>query len=373
MRIAFDVSYIQTKPHGYRRYATELLHALTNLTEGHQWLLHGWSASLDKKWIEALRKPGVELSLLRVPGQLKRLYWNTVRTPTIERLLGAFDIFHSTDPLLPATRRKAIITVHDVVYARFPQWVERRVVRWGKHLRSNIARADAIVAVSSNTKRDVVELFSVPESKVHVIYPIVSPIFTHHAGDQDEDVLIRYNLLQPYILFVATIEPRKNVMCLLEAYDRMPQSLRNEVRLVLVGRQGWKSEETVRAIVARQRAGHVCWLQEVSDAELPALYRRALMFVYPSLYEGFGLPVAEALACGTPVIASRVASIPEIAGNAAVLVEPGDADALSTTMASLANDGAQRRHLQRRGPELVCQFSAQHAVEKILSLYKSLS
>jgi glycosyltransferase involved in cell wall biosynthesis len=218
-----------------------------------------------------------------------------------------------------------------------------------------------------------VELLSVPDSTVQVIYPIVSPIFTHLASKRDEEVLIRYNLLQPYILFVATIEPRKNLMRLLEAYDRTSESFRKDVRLVLVGRKGWKSEEIVRAILAHRRADRVCWLQKVSDAELSALYRRALMFVYPSLYEGFGYPVAEALACGTPVIASRVASLPEIAGDAAVLVEPGDVEALSAAMESLADDGAKRRRLQRRGPEQVRQFSSQHAVEKILSLYKTLA
>lgn len=373
MRIAFDVSYIQTKPHGYRRYATELLHALVTLNEEYQWLLHGWSASLDVEWIESLRKPGVEPSLLRVPGQLKRLYWNTVRMPQIERLIGSFDIFHSTDPLLPPTRKKSIITIHDLVYLKFPHLVERRVVGWGRQVRSNVARADAIVVVSSHTKRDVLEFFAVPESKLHVVYPIISPLFTSVASSDDEKVLVRYSLQQPYILFVATIEPRKNLLRLLEAYDRTSAAFRKEVKLVIVGKKGWKSEETVRALLRREEGGCVMWLRDVSDAELPTLYRHAMMLVYPSLYEGFGFPVAEALACGTPVIASNTASLPEVAGKAAVFIDPDNTEALTAAMESLAHDESTRRRLQHLGPERARMFNPHQAVTKMLSLYRTLA
>ncbi|HXG01055.1 MAG TPA: glycosyltransferase family 1 protein, partial [Bacteroidota bacterium] len=359
--------------HGYRRYATELLHALVTLKEEYQWLLHGWSASLDVKWIESLRKPGVELSLMRVPGHFKRLYWNTLRIPQIESLIGSFDIFHSTDPLLPPTRKKSIITIHDLVYLKFPHLVERRVVRWGRQVRDNVARADAIVVVSSHTKRDVLEFFSVPESKLHVVYPIISPRFTSVPASGDDEILARYSLQRPYILFVATIEPRKNLLCLLQAYDRTSVAFRKEVKLVVVGRKGWKSEETVRAILRREEGGCVMWLRNVSDAELPALYRHAMMFVYPSLYEGFGFPVAEALACGTPVITSTAASLPEVAGRAAVFVDPEKTEALTAAMESLAHDESAKRRLQQLGPERARMFDPHHAVTMMLSLYRTLA
>jgi len=373
MRIAFDVSYIQTKPHGYRRYATELLRALVEQGEEHQWVLHGWSASLDRQWLASLRRPGVEFRVRRLPGQCKRFYWNTLRLPAIERLIGPFDIFHSTDPLLPPTRRKSVITIHDLVYVKFPDLVESRVVRWDAAVRANALRADAIVADSAHTKSDIVELFGIPESKVHVVYPIVSPLFTHNPSEHDEEVIARYDLLRPYILFVSTIEPRKNVIRLLEAYDRMKDSFKKEVHLVVVGREGWKTEATVYAIRAHERSGCVRWLRDVRDTDLAALYRRALMFVFPSLYEGFGFPVAEAMASGTPVITSRAGSLSEIAGNAAVLVNPTSTEELTAAMAALAHDDAKRRELRRLGIEQARLFNYRNAVDRILSIYKTLS
>lgn len=372
MRIAFDVSYIQTKPHGYRRYAAELLHALVEMSHD-AWLLHGWSRSLDRRWLESLSREDVKLSLLRIPGQLKRLYWNTMRAPALERLIGTFDIFHSTDPLLPPTRRKAIITIHDLVYRKFPDLVERRVVRWARQVQKNVARADAIVVVSEHTKRDVVEQFSVPEWKVHVIYPILSSIFTNAVSEKDEEILRRYDLLQPYILFVATIEPRKNLGQLLEAYSRLAPSVKKLVPLVVVGRRGWKSEDVVKAVRVLEAKREVRWFQCIPDDELAAFYRHALVVVYPSLYEGFGYPVAEALACGAPVITSNVASLPEIAGQAALLIEPTDMNALVEALMMLINDETRRAELRRLGPEQVRRFSRERSAASMLSLYKNLA
>jgi glycosyltransferase involved in cell wall biosynthesis len=227
--------------------------------------------------------------------------------------------------------------------------------------------------VSENTGRDVIERFSVPESKVHVVYPIVSSIFTNAATETDGEVLRRYDLLQSYILFVGTIEPRKNLGRLLEAYTRLAPSVRKQVRLVLVGRQGWKSEDVVRSIRMLEAKSEVRWLQTIPDDELAVLYRHALVVTYPSLYEGFGYPVAEALACGAPVITSNVASLPEITGQAAVLIEPSDTNALAEALTRVIHDDTQREKLRRLGPQQVRRFGREQSAARVLSLYKSLA
>jgi glycosyltransferase involved in cell wall biosynthesis len=232
--------------------------------------------------------------------------------------------------------------------------------------------ADKIIAISECTKKDAIRLYGIEEAKIRVIHGGVNPFFRPVSPDTAEAVRHRYNLPNHYILYVGTIEPRKNLVTLLEAY----RALRNrdaEIKLVIAGRKGWRQEEFFRKLLKTGLEHDIVFTGFVPDQDLPAVYTMADVFAFPSLYEGFGLPVLEAMACGTPVVCSNTSRLPEVAGNAAVLVSPQDVRGWIEALNKILKSDELRTDLHQRGLRQAAGFTWESTARKTCDVYRQVS
>lgn len=375
MKIAFDVSYVQRRRAGVGRHAIQLLRSLLTYDRENEYVLHGWSWKIDKSALaQFAAMPNVTLSVSKIPGDVKRFYWNHLRQPSIESVVGEAQIFHSMDPLLPPVRRaKTLCTVHDLAYKLYPDLFEDRVKSWDAFVHDAIDSADRIIVPSDQTRADLCELFAVEIDRVQVIQLPPDPIFTAHA-DSEFDLIVRerFRVQRPFVLFVGTIEPRKQVDRIVAAFERMQAAARHDVELVLVGKRGWLYDDVFRTINNSPERGRIRYVEFVSERELASLYRQALCFVYPSLYEGYGFPVLEAMASGVPIITSNTSSLREIADGVALLVPPTSTEDLADGMEMLITNEVRRVEMRQRGLHIVQQFTAERAARQVLSLYDSL-
>jgi glycosyltransferase involved in cell wall biosynthesis len=275
--------------------------------------------------------------------------WSRVQRPAAERWLGSFDVLHFSDWMYPPQRDGVrATTIHDLVPLRFPEWTHGRTVRMhGAKYRHSASAAHVVVCNSQFTAGDVRDLLHVPEARIHVAHPAAAPVFAA-IGEHAE-------LERPYVLTVATLEPRKNLDTLLEAHALLD----GELDLAVVGAAGWGPQPRL------DRPG-VIRLGYVDDAELARLYRGASVFAYPSRFEGFGIPVLEAMASGVPVVASAHESIDEACGNAALRADPGSAEAFA---AAIREALARRSELVPLGLAHATHFSARAMGEAFLTAY----
>lgn len=270
---------------------------------------------------------------------------------------------------------KTVLTVHDMVHEYYPETVEEINMRYYRtEFPEAVQRADLLIAVSEETKRDILKFLPVPENKVKVIYNGVDERFRPVTDSMARDrVRQRYNLPERFILMVGSIQPRKNIAGVLRALASMVESNKDfPWKLVLAGGGGWKNEgisEQIRALGLNDR---VHFTGYVAEEDLPTLYSCADLFVFPSLYEGFGLPVVEAMACGVPVVTSNNSCLPEIAGDAAVLVDPHDTADIANGMLRLLEDQELRNLCVSRGLERARLFSWKTAAQQTLQAFHEL-
>ncbi len=281
-------------------------------------------------------------------------------------------VSHFTNNIAPLwTPSPYVVTVHDMTLWLFPHYhYPRRLVAMRPFIGPAVRGAGAVIAVSETTKRDVVRLLDVPADKVHVVYEAASPCFRPLDRDRLEPVRRRYRLPPRFVLYVGTLEPRKNLVRLVEAFARARKEAGLPHHLVLVGQRGWKDVPLFAAIERLNVRDVVHVVGYVPTPDVVALYNLAELFVFPSVYEGFGLPIVEAMACGTPVLTSNVGAMAEVAGDAAELANPHDVDALAVALRSLLTDEERRRHLGRRGLMRAADFSWRKAAEETVAVYR---
>ena len=246
------------------------------------------------------------------------------------------DLLHTTDFIPPAWGyRRSLITVHDLNFLYYPQFLTAHSHRYyNQQIEWAVRRADRVLADSYATRSDLVSLLGVPADKVTVVHLAADPAFRPLPEAQARQVAARYSLPPGYLLFVGTLEPRKNLPGLLEAYRQLLDGNVTSAPLVLVGGKGWLYDEIFERVQALRLAQHVHFLHDVPDTDLPALYNAASVLTTPSFYEGFGLPALEAMACGTPVVVADRASLPEIVGEAGLLVNPDPSSQTSSAGAT---------------------------------------
>jgi glycosyltransferase involved in cell wall biosynthesis len=249
--------------------------------------------------------------------------------------------------LLPLANR-ALTTVHDLSHVRHPEFHPQERLRELAQLPRSLQQAERVVTVSEFTRTELADVFGLNPAEIPVISPAASRRFRPHSPQECQLIRQRYKLPAAYILFAGTLEPRKNLPLLLQAYSALPRQLQQQYPLVLVGGDGWHPQE-FEATMSRLKNNNILRLGYVNYEDLPALFSAATIFAYPSLYEGFGMPVLEAMASGTPVLTSNVASMPEVAAGAAVLVDPRCGEELTQQLQLLLEDELQREDMSRRG------------------------
>lgn len=307
-----------------------------------------------------------------VPGI--RTAWYIVRKHRGQRALrhlpkGA--LYHEPNYVAPPLECPLVVTVHDLSHLRFPQYHPAARVRWlERFLPDTIARACKVITASEFSRQEILELLGLPPAKVKVIPLGLDARFHSQEAAALQGVLRRYGLKsQEYIAAVGTLEPRKNLLRLLEAYAALPARLRRRFPLVLAGPKGWQTEALWPRLEPLVRRGEVRWLGYVEEADLPKLYAGAAVFAYLSLYEGFGLPVLEAMGCGAPVLTSQASAMASWAGDAVALVDPLDVEAIRQALARLLEDRLWARSLGARGQAVAKQFSWTRCASETLAVY----
>lgn len=283
-------------------------------------------------------------------------------------------IYHSPNFFLPPFAGRSVTTVHDLSHHIHPEFhPPARIDYMRRMLPDSLARASHVITVSESARQDVITHFGHPPDRVTAIPLGVDPIFRPHSSAQLAPLMSRLDLqAQGYSLYVGTIEPRKNLDRLLDAYESLPQALRTRFPLVMAGSPGWRSEHTHARMARAASAGWLRYLRYVPQADLPALYAGARLFVYPSLYEGFGLPVLEAMASGVPVVTSNVSSLPEVGGNVALGIAPEDTDALAAALEQRLQDEVWQLQAHSAGIERARLFTWTRCVDSAVQVYASL-
>ncbi len=290
-----------------------------------------------------------------------------------DRLLPHGALFHATEHLLlPLRSVPTVLTVHDLIFRHLPQH-HKPLNRWYLNLTLPLfcRRATHIIAISECTRRDLMAAYDVTPGKITVIHEAADPRFRPQPSDPVTAVRERYGLPPKYLLFVGTIEPRKNLTRLLHAFEALHDEQMTEA-LVVVGRRGWLCGDFFAELERSPVRDAVLLPGFVPDEDLPAVYAGAQALVFPSLYEGFGLPALEAMACGTPVACSNTASLPEVAGDAALYFDPGDEGSIIEALRPLLSDADLRRDLVDRGLQQAARFSWERAAAETQAVYRDV-
>ncbi len=282
------------------------------------------------------------------------------------------DLYHAPSFIPLAFAGPTVITVHDLSHLRYPEThPASRVAMLGKRLPAALRDAACVLVDSDFVRGELLAEFSLPQEKVVTTQLGVSPRFRPMEREEAAPALARYGLdYGRYVLSVGTLEPRKNLAATLDAYSALPPAVRAAHPLVLAGVTGWRMETLEKRIAAMVRAGEVRAPGYVPEEDLPALYAGAAVFAYPSLYEGFGLPVLEAMASGVPVVTSNRSSLAEVAGDCAQMIEPEDRDALSGALQAMLEPSAERRQRVARGLAWAKTFTWERCAEQTLAVYR---
>ena len=294
-------------------------------------------------------------------------------SPAIDLLLLGTDVFHCSQHTANRPRRpKVSATVFDMSCWMVPQFHTAANIAATRRYGEKILKScDGLIAISAHARDSAAAILGIPERRIRVIYPGVAEAFFEATDAQAADVRTRYGLHRAYLLFVGCIEPRKNVVGLIRAYRRLPEALQRDVQLVVAGPFGWASDETRHMLT--ENGPNVRYLGYVPEPDLPGLSRGALALVYPSYFEGFGLPVAQAMAAGTAVIASDRTCLPEVTGGAALLVDPDSIDQLADAMERVATCPDLVRDLAVRGQARAAQFHWHESAAQSLDFFHQLA
>jgi glycosyltransferase involved in cell wall biosynthesis len=367
-RIGIDARKL--KDYGIGSYIRNLLEAIGRLPESRAYRFRVYAHRSD---VDALPElPGhFEVVHDDSPGysvaELTRLPWRLLR----DRL----DLFHATHYVLPPLwKTRAVVTIHDIIHLLYPQFLPSRAAHVYARfmIRRALKRADRIVTVSYNTRRDLVDYFGIPASRIEVIYNGVSPRFRPDISPEEKArVAARLGIPSPYLLFLGGEKPHKNVQNVVRAFGKARHERSLPHALVLAGPLP-QNPARLDALIAALELSDVIHRPGVMDeSDLPALYAGADAFLYPTLYEGFGLPVVEAMACGTPVLTSSTSALQEIAGGYALLVDPMDVDAIAAGIVLLATDAKARTEYIALGRKRALDFSWDKAAQRTLEVYAS--
>ncbi|MFN3332479.1 MAG: glycosyltransferase family 4 protein [Caldilinea sp.] len=364
MRIGVDTRLIHYQPAGISRYTWHLLQALAELDN-------------DDEFIVFHRSPLIQQANFRRATLFAPVH-HRLEQPLLAAELVRFrlDLLHSTDFIPPLyTTIRSVITVHDLAFLHYPHFLTTESAAYYGQIDKAVVKAAHIIVPSEYTRQDLIAQLGAPADKVTVIHEAANPIFRPLPyAETLRAVQERYGLSERFILCVGTIEPRKNISGLLKAFAHLRNKYTpGDVMLAIAGGKGWLYEETLELVKSLNLEAHVRFLGRVPDEDLHRLYVAARCHIHPAHYEGFGLPPLEAMACGTPTIVSNVSSLPEVVGDAALLVNPLDIEEIAVAMQRLLTDDDLHVELSEKGLQRAHTFSWARAARRTLDVYRKVA
>lgn len=385
LKIIIDVTPIDPKPSGVGLYVFNLVAALAKLQSSESFELGLAYQPGLKNWLKGkLDFPEnlqsyPNLYQIPLPVRLSNIildYFPDFFPRYLEPSLIKNNIFHGTNyNVYPFQTLAKIMTIYDLSFIKYPDYTDAVVQQYTTRIKKCLHWTDLIITISESSKQDIVNYLHFPEARIFVT-PLASRYHAHYLDSIDIETeinKINYDFSKPYLLFVSTIEPRKNINTIIKAFNHLKKQHKIEHQLVLIGRKGWKFEPVFQAINDSPYNNEIHHLDYLSDQEVAIFYSKADVFVYPSFYEGFGLPILEAMTLGTPVITSNTSSLPEVAGNSAILINPDEPMELAEGIFNIISNSQLRQELIGQGKKQAQSFSWEETAKKTLKAYQFLN
>lgn len=372
MKILFDIRpLLERRPAGVSLYTAGILSGLAKLPPKHSYTL--WSNARGRSVPDALipNSPAFTRTETRRPNKLLNADFLLNNKPKLEKLVGDFDLAYFPNLNFFATKKPYIMTVHDLSFVRYPDFFSAKQRLWHALVRPErtLTRATHVIAVSEHTKHDIIETYRLAPEKISVVSPGVSEKYFAVSTEDKKRVAKKYHLPERFLLYLGTLEPRKNVSAIISALEQLGAS---GLKLVIAGGRGWLDSDIFAKAKKSSQWSEILFLDYVEEEDKPGLYASAAAFVYPSFYEGFGMPPLEAMAAGCPIIASHSSSLGEVVGDAGLLIDPYKVDELAEAMRAIANDDALRVELIKRGRERARKFSWIESARKLEVMFDQI-
>ena len=369
MKVCVDIQAAIAQRAGVGRYARMLVEHLAPLAGKDELALFYFDF---KRSGVPFPVPGAEQQAVQwCPGRIVQKAWKTMGWPPFDWFAGRADIYHFPNFILPPlTRGRTAVTIHDVAFLRHPEAAEKRNLKYlNSRIADTVKRADAILTDSHFSAREITELLKVPPEKLYPVHLGLSPDMKPASQEDIEKVRNLYGLQKPFLLTVGTLEPRKNIPFLIDVFERLADF---DGDLVIAGMKGWSYEPILARMRASKQAERIRYLEYVEDGLLSALYSGAELFVFPTIYEGFGFPPLEAMACGTPVVSSNAGPLPELLGSAAALVDGYLAGEWVEMLSGVLRDELKRNALRAKGLDQSAKFDWSKTAAETWKIYRKI-
>lgn len=373
MKIAINTLAMKSFKHGVGRHIGSLVNALLKIDTKNQYLLY--VSDLNAKYFEVRRNPRVELKFVPANRALRLLWEQTLLPLDLRR--EKVDIFYGPAFTVPLFKTcKQVVAVLDLTWFKHRKkhiWIKQLYFRTLIPLA--VRQAERVIVISQSTKKDLTKILKTPKDKIAVTCLAADSMFQVIEDiERLQSVVKKYNLPDQFILFLGVLEPRKNIPGLIKAFSKFKEDTSSPRKLVIGGGRsyGWKNEEIFQAIKNLKMEDEVIFTDFISEADLPAVYNLADLFVLPSFYEGFGLPILEAQACGCPVITSNISSMPEVGGDAALFVDPYDIKGLAEAMRRILTDDKLKAEMIKKGFLNLERFSWEKTAQATLQVFEEV-
>ncbi|MBN3899014.1 MAG: glycosyltransferase family 4 protein [Nostoc sp. NOS(2021)] len=384
LKVVVDATPVDSKPSGVGFYVANLICALDVLQKDenfqlgvvHQPGLKNWLRG-DFSFPESFKHSSQQY-LLPLPVRISDLLLALAFKPTLsyfEKYFGFPDILHGTNySVYPCQNSLKVMNIYDLTFIKYPNYVDSVVKKYTERLKRCLQWTDLVLTISESSKKDIIEYLEVDPKKVYVT-PLASRYYPNYLCEEIAQSLEKqanYDFSKPYLLFVSTIEPRKNINTLITAFNFLKEKYKVEHQLILIGKKGWNYEPIFAAIENSPWGNQIHHLNYLSNELVALFYSKADVFVYPSHYEGFGLPVLEAMTLGAPVVTSNTSSIPEVSGDAAILIDPNDPVQLAEAILKVISDSQLRQELINKGKARAKLFSWERTAKETLNAYRTI-
>ncbi len=384
LKIVVDATPLDSKPSGVGFYVANLICALDVLQKEENFQLGVVYQPGLKNWLRGdfsfpkLFKHSSQQYLLPLPVRISDLLLALEFKPSLsyfEKYFGFPDILHGTNySVYPCQNSLKVMNIYDVTFIKYPNYTNSVVKTYTERVKRCLQWTDLVLTISESSKKDIIEYLKVEPEKVYVT-PLASRYYPNYLSEEITQSLEKqanYDFSKPYLLFVSTIEPRKNINAIITAFNFLKEKYKIEHQLILIGKKGWNYEPIFAAIENSPWKNQIHHLDYLSNELVALFYSKADIFVYPSYYEGFGLPVLEAMTLGAPVITSNTSSIPEVTGDAAILIDPKDSIQLAEAILKVISDSHLRQTLVNKGKERSQLFSWKKTAKETLKAYRTL-